>query len=148
MNPEQKSKLAALFAQQHVAVIVTQGEQWPTATMQAFAETDNLDLVFIMGADADKFQNLIKRPHATVLVDDRDVGDIAKFQVARASIQGIAGEVARGGAEWESLKTVFLAKNPFEAPFFGSDRLRMVRVKPRRISYAGPDHRDTFKVEM
>jgi len=147
VNPEEKSKLAALFAQEHVAVIVTQGEQWPTATMQCFAETGNLDLVFIMGADSDKFQNLLKNPHTTVLVDNRDSGDVATFQVSRASIQGVAGEVAPGSLEWDSLKTLFLAKNPFEAPFFGGDRLRMIRVKPLRISYAGAD-RSTFKTEM
>lgn len=147
MNTEQTTKLASLFAQEHVAVIVTQGDQWPTATMQAFAETDSLDLLFIMGEDAEKFQNLVRRPNVTVLVDTRDVGEIARFQVTRASVQGVAEEVARDGPEWESLKAVFLKKNPFEAPFFGNDRLRMVRVKPRRISYAGAA-RDTFKVEM
>ena len=44
-----------------MAVIVTQGEEWPTATMQAFAETPELDLLFIMGDSAEKFQNLLKR---------------------------------------------------------------------------------------
>ena len=34
------------------------------------------------------------------------------------------------------LKAVFLKKNPFEAPFFDSDLLRMIRIKPKRISYA------------
>ncbi|HVA77972.1 MAG TPA: pyridoxamine 5'-phosphate oxidase family protein [Candidatus Binataceae bacterium] len=139
--------MTALFTQEHVAVIVTQGGQWPTATLQAFAETDAMDLVFIMGADADKFQNLVRNPNVTVLVDTRDVGDVAKFQVTRASIQGIAEEVAKDGAQWEPLKAIFLKKNPFEAPFFGSDKLRMVRVRPKRISYAGIG-RDMFKVEI
>jgi len=147
VDTEQKAKLTALFTQEHVAVIVTQGGQWPTATLQAFAETDAMDLVFIMGADADKFQNLVRNPNVTVLVDTRDVGDVAKFQVTRASIQGIAEEVAKDGAQWEPLKAIFLKKNPFEAPFFGSDKLRMVRVRPKRISYAGIG-RDMFKVEI
>jgi hypothetical protein len=47
MNESQRQKLAELFAQEHVAVIVTQGEEWPTATLQAFAETPELDLLFI-----------------------------------------------------------------------------------------------------
>ncbi len=144
MTPEQKQKLAGLFAQEQVAVLITQGEQWPTGTMQAFAETEELDLLFIMNAASEKYQNLIKRPQATVVVDTRDVGDVATFEVTRASVQGVASEVARGGTEWESLKAAFLKKNPFEAPFFGGDTLRMVRITPKRISYAA-GRKDAFK---
>lgn len=147
MDSEQKQKLTALLAQEHVAVIVTQGGEWPTATLQAFAETEAPDLLFIMGGEADKFQNLIRNPNVTVLVDNRDVGNVATFQVARVSIQGIAQEIPKNGPEWDPLKAIFLKKNPFEAPFFGSDKLRMVRVKTRRISYAGAG-RDMFKAEL
>lgn len=146
MTPEQKQKLAGLFAQEQVAVLITQGEQWPTGTMQAFAETEELDLVFIMNANSEKYQNLMKRPQATVVVDTRDVGKVASFEVTRASVQGVANEVERGSGAWEALKTAFLKKNPFEAPFFGSDTLRMVRITPKRISYAA-GRKDAFKAE-
>ena len=145
MDESQKLKLAELFAQEHVAVIVTQGERWPTATLQAFAETSELELLFIMSETAEKFENLRKRPEVTVMVDTRDVGDVSKFQIKRSVVQGIAGEVAKG-AEWDSLKDTFLKKNPFEAPFFGNPALRIVRVKPKRISYTGADMQG-FKVE-
>jgi hypothetical protein len=145
MDESQKQKLAELFAQEHVAVIVTQGEEWSTATLQAFAETPELDLLFIMGDTAEKFQNLLRRPKVTVIVDNRDVGDVSKFQVSRSLVQGIASEVGRG-AEWDTLKDLFLKKNPFEAPFFGNPALRMARVKPKRISYTGPDMKG-FKTE-
>jgi hypothetical protein len=145
MDESQKQKLAELFAQEHVAVIVTQGEEWPTATLQAFAETPQFDLLFIMGDTAEKFQNLLKRPKVTVLVDTRDVGDVSKFQISRSVVQGIAAEVSKG-AEWDSLKEIFLKKNPFEAPFFGNPALRLVRVKPKRISYTGADMQG-FKVD-
>jgi general stress protein 26 len=147
VNAEQKQKLAALFAQEHVAVLITQGAQWPTGTMQAFAETDDLDLLFIMRFSAEKFQNIVAHPHVTVLVDTRDVGNVATFEVTRASVQGIATEVPRETAEWEKFKDIFLKKNPFEAPFFGNDTLRMVRVAPKRISYAN-GLKDTFWIEL
>src|SRR5215510_3409565 len=145
MYESQKRQLAELFAQEHVAVIVTQGEEWPTATLQAFAETSEFDLLFIMADTAEKFQNLLRRPKVTVIVDTRDVGDVNTFQIGRSVVQGIAREVEKGG-EWESLKDTFLRKNPFEAPFFGNPALRMVRIKPQRISYTGPD-RQGFKLE-
>ncbi|HXZ88152.1 MAG TPA: pyridoxamine 5'-phosphate oxidase family protein [Candidatus Binataceae bacterium] len=147
LTPEQKQKVASLLAQEHVAVLITQGEQWPTGTMQAFAETDAADLIFIMGDTAEKYQNLMKRPSATVLVDTRDVGKIPTFEVARASIQGVARDVARDSAEFENLKAIFLKKNPFEAPFFGNPALRMMRIAPKRISYAN-GLSDSFKAEF
>jgi hypothetical protein len=99
-----------------------------------------------MGDTAEKFQNLLRRPKVTVIVDTRDVGDVNKFQVSRSVVQGIASEVAQG-VEWDSLEGLFLKKNPFEAPFFGNPALRMVRVKPKRISYTGPNMQG-FKTEQ
>ena len=147
MDAEQKQKLADLCAQQHVAVLTTQGEAWPTAHLQAFGQTDELDLIFIMLADAEKYSNLLKRPQATVAIDNRDTADVSTLQVARTTINGLATEVARDSAEWDELKELFLTKNPFEEPFFGYDSLRMVRLAPKRISYAN-GLTDTFKAEL
>lgn len=147
VNEEQKQKLMTLLGQEQVAVLITQGEQWPTGTMQAFAETDDLDLLFIMRYGSEKYQNLVNHPKTTVLIDTRDVGKVATFEITRASIQGEASEVARGGDDWERCKAVFLKKNPFEAPFFGADTLRMMRVRPKRISYAA-GLKDSFWVQL
>ena len=147
MDAEQKQKLADLYAQQHVSILTTAGEEWPTAHLQAFGQTDNLDLIFIVLADAEKYQNLLKRPQVTVAIDNRDTADVSTLQVIRATIQGLATEVARDSAEWNELKESFLKKNPFEEPFFGYDTLRMVRVTPKRISYAN-GLEDTFKAEL
>jgi hypothetical protein len=147
VEPEQKERLAALLAGEKVAVLVTQGEQWPTATMQAFAETPELDLIFIMNDSSEKLQNLLKRPYVSVYVDARERGKIETFEISRVLIQGVASEVARGGLEWEALKTVLLNKCPFEAPFFKYPTLKMMRVRPSRLSYAGAD-RVNFRTEF
>jgi hypothetical protein len=98
-----------------------------------------------MGDTAERFQNLLRRPKVTVIVDTRDVGDVNTFQISRSVVQGIASEVAKG-VEWDSLKDLFLKKNPLEAAFFGNSALRLVRVTPKRISYTGPDMQG-FKTE-
>jgi hypothetical protein len=146
LNGEQKQKLSSLLAQEHVAVVTTQGDEWPTATMQAFAETDTLDIILIMLESAPKFLNLQKRPNLTLHVDTRDSGDVRSFQIIRAWVEGVAREVPRGSTEWENCKTTFLKKNPFEEPFFQYDTLRMVRVTPKRISYAN-GLGDSFKAD-
>ena len=147
LDETQHKKLTTLFEAQHVAVLITLGDDWPTATLQAFGETEDLDLIFIMNESADKFQNLLKRPKATVLIDTRDTGDIATFRVTRAVVQAVAHDVKRDSDEWNSLKATFLKKNPFEAPFFNAPTLRMIRLKGVRVSYAGDGH-DTFKAEF
>jgi general stress protein 26 len=143
----QKTRLAALLAEVQVAILVTQGEQWPTATMQAFAETPEFDLLFIMNDASEKYKNLLEHPHVTVFLDAREKGKVETFEISRVLIQGIAVEVPRDGAEWEPLKNIFLKKSPFEAPFFKYPTLRMMRVKPKRLSYAGAD-RFAFKAEF
>lgn len=146
MEPAQRDKLAALLTQEQTAVLVTQGEKWPTANLQAFAATPDLDVLFIMNEAAEKFQNMRKRPEVTVLVDTRDIGTIPTFEITRAWMKGVAAEVPRG-AEFDSLKALFLEKNPFEAPFFEHDTLRMIRIRPKQISYAF-GLRDMFKADF
>jgi hypothetical protein len=148
LTTEQKAKLAPVFAREHLGVLITQGEEWPTGTMQAFAETDGLEIIFIMGATAEKYLNALRRPRVSVMVDTRSQGAAPEtFQIARVLLQGLATEVAPGSAEWERLKTMFLAKNPFEQPFFGNPALRMLVIKPQRVSYAN-GLKDTFKAEF
>jgi hypothetical protein len=115
--------------------------------MQAFAETENLDVILIMLESAAKFQNLLKRPQVTLHVDTRDTGNVQTFHIVRAALQGLAREVPRGSTEWDELKDVFLKKNPFETPFFKYDTLRMVRIAPKHVSYANGVG-DSFKAEM
>jgi hypothetical protein len=147
LTTEQKRKVADLFAKEHVAVLITQGEQWTTGTMQAFAETPDLDLLFLAAADAEKYQNAMKSRNVTVVVDTRDIGKVETFDITRASLQGIAHDVPRDSADWERFKAIFLKKNPFEAPFFGNELLRMIRIAPTRISYAS-GLKESFKAEL
>lgn len=147
MDAEQKQKLTDLCTQQHVLVLSTQGGEWPTGHFQAFGQTADLDLILIVLDGTEKYLNMLKNPNVTAVIDNRDTGDITKLDIIRATIHGTAREVQRDTAEWNELKGIFLKKNPFEEPFFGYDTLRMVRVAPKRVSYAnGPA--DTFKAEM
>ena len=143
----QRERLAALLAEVQVAILVTQGENWPTATMQAFAETPELDLLFIMNDATEKFQNLLKHPNVTVFIDAREKGKVETFEISRALIQGVAIEIDRDSAAWQASKEIFLKKSPFEALFFKYPTLRMMRIKPTRLSYSGAD-RVSFKAEF
>ena len=147
MEAAQKDRIAALLAEVQVAILVTQGEEWPTATLQAFAETPEFDLLFIMNDTTEKFQNLLKQRYVTVFLDAREKGKVETFEISRLLIQGVASEIERESAEWDAMKSVFLKKSPFEAPFFKFPTLRMMRIRPERLSYAGAD-RVAFKAEF
>ena len=92
MTREQEEKLAALFRSQRVATLITQGGEWPTGTMQAFAETERLDLIFIVGDHSAKYKDMLRNPKVTALVDNRDTGNVATFEINRVSVQGTAGK--------------------------------------------------------
>ena len=147
MEAAQKDRVAALLAEVQVAILVTQGEVWATATMQAFAETPEFDLLFIMNEGSEKLENLRIYPYVTVFLDTREKGKVETFEISRLLIQGEAVEIERESAEWDAMKAVFLKKSPFEAPFFKFPTLRMMRVQPKRLSYAGAD-RVAFKAEF
>ena len=147
MEEAQRQKLVSLFEREHLAVLITQGERWPTATLQAFGETADLDLTFIMLNTAEKFINLSRHPEVTVMIDSRHSVGSDSLAIERVLVQGLAREVARDSAEWNELRPPFLKKNSFEAPYFDAPQIRMVRVRPVRISYAGIG-RDNFKIEL
>jgi hypothetical protein len=146
MEPAQREKLTALLSQQHLAVIVTHGDEWPTATLQAFAETPELDLLFIMIDTAEKYLNLIKHPKVTVLIDSRHNLEVSNLDIVRTVIQGVAEEIPFASETAAPLKALFLKKNPFEEPYFGHPALRLVRIKPVRVSYT--HGKDAFKASI
>jgi nitroimidazol reductase NimA-like FMN-containing flavoprotein (pyridoxamine 5'-phosphate oxidase superfamily) len=146
MEQAQREKLNALLAQQHLALIATHGEEWPTATLQAFAETPELDILFIMIDSAEKYLNLIKSPKVTVFIDDRHNLETSNLDITRAAIQGVAEDIPFASEAAAPLKALFLKKNPFEEPYFGHPALRLVRIKPVRVSYT--HGKDAFKVDV
>jgi len=117
LDATQKEKLAALLAQEHVAVLVTQGEKWPTANLQAFAETPEFDLLFIMGGNADKYQNLLKHPEATVLVDNRAV---RSCQLTVANVAGkeiVTLEGLETAGKPHPVQAAFIAEQTFQCGY-------------------------------
>lgn len=95
----------------------------PTAHLQAFVQAEDFDLVLIMLEGSEKYSNLLLRPGAAVVVDDRDIGDVPSMQVARTTFYRLVQEIVPRTGEWERLKGLFLSKNPFEEPFFGYEAL-------------------------
>ena len=135
MTAEQTKQIATAMAAEHVAVITTIGDEWATSTLEAFAETPELDLVIILVESTDRYQNVKKRPQVSFLVTHR-YGEVPKFQIQRLSGRGVAREVPKDSPEWNQLKALFLKKNSFEEPFFGNPALRMLRITPKTMKYA------------
>ena len=67
-------------------------------TLEAFAETPELDIVIILGEGTDRFKNVQTRPQVSLLVTHR-YGEVPKFQIRRLSGRGVAREVKKDSAE-------------------------------------------------
>lgn len=122
------------MAAENVAFISTIGDESPTATVEAFAETSDFDLIMILSGDSDRIKNVSKRPNVSFLVLNR-YGDVSSFKPKRLSAVGVARDIKKDSAEWNELKGIFLKKNPFEEPFFGNPALHMLRIKPETMKY-------------
>ena len=147
MDAEQKQKLTDLCTQQHVAVLTTQGEEWPTAPSASVRADRRTGFDPHHAGDAEKYHNLLARPQATVVVDNRDTGDVSPFRWHAQRYRASRGEVTRDSDEWNELQERFLAKNPFEEPFFGYDNPAHDAPDSQTVSYAN-GLADTFKVEL
>ena len=113
LDVTQKEELAALLAQEHVGVLVTPGDRWPTPNLQAFAETPELENPFHHGGNAEKFQNLTKQPGATVPGGQPQTSaqgrDLLRYR-ARVMISSATREARQlrsGRPEWERFKGDF-----------------------------------------
>lgn len=147
MNLEQRQKVASLLAAERLLYLATSGARGPTITMQAYAETSELAVITIMRSNTARFQDIHYHAEVSCLIDDRDKRNIEGFQIRRLSIWGTAQVLHRDTPAWDDHKRIFLAKNPFEKPFFDDAELRLVRIRPRSVKYAD-GIRDVFVADL
>jgi len=120
--------LRALLDSQRFAVLATQSEGQPYASLMAFAATSDLgELIFATERDTRKYANLCSDARTAVLVDSRsnrssDIQDaVAVTAIGRA-------EEAEGD-ERDHLLRIYIARHPDLESFATSPSCALVRVK-------------------
>jgi heme iron utilization protein len=122
-----KQRLIQLFSTQRLAVLATQHEGQPYASLIAFAASDDLkELLFATPRATRKFAYLQATPRIALLIDSRLNEDADIHGAIAAIVLGTAAEVPL--EEREPALQRYLAKHPHLEEFAQSPSTALVRV--------------------
>ena len=125
---EIKGTLKELFSSQKLAVLSTQSEGQPYASLVSFVATDDLKyLLFATGRATRKYANLTADSRAALLVDSRSNRDSDLHRAIAVTATGIVDEVQ--GPDRDRLVGLYLAKHPYLDEFVNSPSNALLRLK-------------------
>ena len=127
-SPDVRSQLQELFASQHLAVLATDHNGQPYASLVAFAiNADLRELFFATTRDTRKFANLQANPRVSLLIDNR-ANQVTDFSAAVAvTVLGNSAELP--GPARRAGTALYLAKHPHLAEFVAAPSCALIRVQ-------------------
>lgn len=110
-----------------VAVLATQGQEYPHACLVAFAASQDLkQLFFVTGRSTRKFENLKRDGRVMILVDDRS-NTVKDFDAATVITgRGVAVTMEREDAR--KVLPLYLERHPHLEDFAQSENSSMIRI--------------------
>ena len=120
-------EISELLKQQQLAVLATQGEEYPYCTLVGFAASDDLKTLFFATIrDTRKFQNIQRRAQVSMLIDSR-ANTSHDFKDARAlTVLGKAG--LEEGPERPKFILHYLEKHPYLEEFVNNPNCGFMRL--------------------
>ena len=129
-SEEIRQRLRELFDSQKLAVIATQNEGQPYASLVAFVATEDLKQIhFVTPKTTRKFANLSHDHRVAVLVNSSTNQATDFHRAISVTAVGSAEEIT--GTEREQIQAHYLTKHPYLADFIKSPTCALVRVTPR-----------------
>lgn len=119
-----------------LGVLITRSVDRPHTTVMAFLNSQNDDIFLITKRDTYKYHNLEKDPSCVFALDHR-----ASFLFERqvewnyTIFEAKARRVPREQPLFQVVQAEFVAKNPWEEPFFSDPQAEMLHLVPQRIVY-------------
>jgi len=127
---EIQKHLRDLFTSQSLAVLATQNEAQPYASLVAFVATDDLKhIYFVTPRTTRKFANLAADGRVAVLINN-STNQSADFHQA-ISVTAVGDAQEMNGPEREQQLSHYLAKHPYLDEFAKSPTCALVRVTAR-----------------
>jgi nitroimidazol reductase NimA-like FMN-containing flavoprotein (pyridoxamine 5'-phosphate oxidase superfamily) len=128
--------ISELFRSQTLAVLATEGDGQPYASLMAFAATKDLkSIIFVTSRSTRKFSNLTGNPKAAFLVDSR-IGSLHDFREAMAvTVTGLAREVEE--EDMGRLSEIYIAKYPQLRNFISSPNHALMRLDVSKYTFVG-----------
>ena len=126
--PDVRSQLQELFATQRLAVLATDHNGQPYASLVAFAINAELrELFFATTRATRKFANLQANPRVSLLIDNR-ANQVTDFSTAVAvTVLGSSAELT--GPARRAGTAFYLAKHPHLAEFVAAPSCALIRVQ-------------------
>lgn len=120
-----------LIDSQQLAVLCTQKDGHPYASLVAVAATPELDrIIFLTPVTTRKYDNLLACPNAAFLVNNSENRSEDIYQAAAVTATGTVADVT--DSEKQGLKTLYLKRHPHLASFAAAPTTALVCVKISR----------------
>lgn len=128
MNKEQaKEKLIRMLHEHDFGVLATSGTEYPyTSLVTIYVSDDCQYLLFPTLRATQKYANLCRDTHVSVLLDNRSIPDVADDKRYALSVHGIAREVSERMVS--SCKERFLGRHPHLAKFLLQSGTALVQI--------------------
>ena len=134
MNDKEKQtleKIKTLFDSQRLAVLSTQKNNQPYASLVAFAATDDLkQIVFLTPATTRKYDNLETHSKTAILVNDSVNRAADIYNAISVTGTGIAAVASK--SEKQRLLEIYLNRHPHLEPFSKAPTTALIRIAVER----------------
>ncbi len=125
-----RSAIAELLATQRLAVVSTQQNSQPYASLVAFTEIDDLRaLLFVTPVSTRKYANLAANPPVAMLINN-SINQPVDFHDAMA-VTAVGHAEIVGDDERHSLTDIHLVRHPYLEDFARSSSCALIRVHVR-----------------
>lgn len=121
-------RIQALLADQPLAVLSTQRDGQPYASLMAFANTEDLkNIVVATGRSTRKHQNIIMDSRVALLVDNRSNSEEDFHEAAALTIMGVAKPIV--DEERPFFEGLYLARHPYLEKFLHSPTTTFFKIE-------------------
>jgi nitroimidazol reductase NimA-like FMN-containing flavoprotein (pyridoxamine 5'-phosphate oxidase superfamily) len=125
-----RSCLKDLCISQKLAVVSTQSDGQPYASLVAFVASDDLRHIFFVTARTTrKFANLTKEPRVAVLINSSSNEESDFHNAVSITVIGTAEEVT--DPERENVLALYLSKHPYLEDFAHSPSCAVIKVRTK-----------------
>ena len=136
MDADALITLAHLIRTERVAALGTLRSGAPLVSMVPYAAADDCTAFWLhLSRLAFHTQDIVKDPRVSLMIAETDTGATNPQMLARVSIQSEAIALPKSSADYESAKTLYLAKLPEAELSFGLGDFDLYRIEPRTARY-------------
>ena len=135
---DRKEALELLLRQRWAALATVDGDQWPQASMVAYAVEPALGLIWLhLSRLAAHTENLIQNPNMSLVISEPDTGTGDPQTLARVALTGRIEPVDVESEEYARGKALYLQCFPAAEQRFGFADFTLFRMTPSLFRYVG-----------